>query len=178
MSNDEAVADCSACRAGSAFDFGNSQGSAEELALVGALQACRAIAYPAQRLACYDKEAGALLAATQKGDVAVVDKSEVRQARKSLFGFAMPKIPFFSGDDTADVVSDTLESTVKQSSGIGYGKFRITIAESNAVWETTESYSTMKEPRAGDKVVIKRGPLGSYMLRIGNNRGVKGKRVG
>ena len=90
----------------------------------------------------------------------------------------MPKIPFFSGDDTADVVSDTLESTIKSANGIGYGKFRMVIAEGNAVWETTEAYATMREPRAGDKIVIKRGPLGSYMLRIGSNRGVKGRRVG
>lgn len=146
--------------------------------LVSALGTCRAIADPAERLACYDKQAGALLDATSKGDVAVVDKSEVRKARKSLFGFAMPKIPFFSGDDTADVVSDTLESTIKSANGIGYGKFRMVIAEGNAVWETTEAYATMREPRAGDKIVIKRGPLGSYMLRIGSNRGVKGRRVG
>lgn len=146
--------------------------------LVNALEACRAIADPTARLACYDKQAGALLDATTKGDVAVVDKSEVRKARKSLFGFAMPKIPFFSGDDTADAVSDTLESTVKSARSIGYGKFRMIIAEGDAEWETTETYSTMREPRAGDKIVIKRGPLGSYMLRIGSNRGVKGRRVG
>lgn len=146
--------------------------------LVGALQACRTMTDPAERLACYDKEAGALLEATTKGDVAVVDKSEVRKARKSLFGFSMPKIPFFSGDDTADAVSDTLETTIKSANGIGYGKFRMVIAEGNAVWETTEAYATMREPRAGDKLVIKRGPLGSYILRIGSNRGVKGKRVG
>jgi hypothetical protein len=146
--------------------------------LVGAIAACRAIADPAQRLACYDKEAGALVDASQKGDVAVVDKAEVRKARKSLFGFAMPKIPFFSGDDTTDVVSDTLETTIKSANGIGYGKFRIVVAEGDAVWETTESYATMRDPKAGDKIVIKRGPLGSYMLRIGNNRGVKGRRVG
>lgn len=146
--------------------------------LVNALEACRAVADPAQRLACYDKQAGALLDAASKGDVAVVDRSEVRKARKSLFGFSMPRIPFFSGDDSADVVSDTLESTIKSASGIGYGKFRMVIAESNAVWETTESYGTMREPRVGDKIVIKRGTLGSYILRIGSNRGVKGKRVG
>ena len=146
--------------------------------LVDALEACRAIADPAERLACYDKQAGALLDAASKGDVAVVDKSEVRKARKSLFGFSMPKIPFFSGDDSADAVSDTLESTIKSASGIGYGKFRIVIAEGNAVWETTETYGTMREPRAGDKIVIKRGTLGSYILRIGSSRGVKGKRVG
>ena len=108
----------------------------------------------------------------------VVDRAEARRARKSLFGFSMPKIPFFSGDDSTDVVSDTLESTVKSASGIGYGKFRMTIAEGNAVWETTETYGTMRDPRVGDKIVIKRGPLGSYMLRIGSNRGVKGRRVG
>ena len=147
--------------------------------LVSALGACRAISDPTQRLACYDKEAGALVAAAQTGDVAVVDKAEARRARKSLFGFAMPNLPFFSGDKSADEVSDTLESTVTRASGLGYGKFRITIAEGNAVWETTESYSTMREPTAGDKISIKRGTLGSYVLRIGsNNRGVKGKRVG
>ena len=146
--------------------------------LVNSLEACRAITDATQRLACYDKEAGALLDAASKGDVAVVDKSEVRKARKSLFGFAMPKIPFFSGDDTADAVSDTLETTVKSASGIGYGKFRIVIAEGGAVWETTETYGTMRDPRMGDKIVIKRGPLGSYLLKIGSNRGVKGRRVG
>ena len=146
--------------------------------LVGALQTCRALADPAERLACYDKEAGALLDATQKGDVPVVDKSEVRKVRKSLFGFTMPKVPFFSGDDTADAVSDTLETTVKSASGIGYGKFRIVVAEGDAVRETTETYGTMHDPRAGDKILIKRGPLGSYLLRIGSNRGVKGRRVG
>ncbi|HYC94126.1 MAG TPA: hypothetical protein VEB39_00335 [Sphingomicrobium sp.] len=146
--------------------------------LVHALQACQAIADPAQRLACYDKQAGALLTATSKGDVAVVDKSEVRKARKSLFGFGMPKIPFFSGDDTADVATESLESTIKSASGIGYGKFRMVITEGNAIWETTEAYATMREPRPGDKIIIKRGPLGSYMLRIGSNRGVKGRRVG
>lgn len=146
--------------------------------LIGALEACRAITDPTQRLACYDKEAGALVTAAQTGDVAVVDKAEARKARRSLFGFAMPNLPFFAGDKSADEVSDTLESTITRANGIGYGKFRITIAEGDAVWETTETYATMREPRSGDKIFIKRGPLGSYMLRIGSNRGVKGKRVG
>lgn len=146
--------------------------------LVGAIAACRAMTDPTERLACYDKEAGALLTATQSGDVTVVDRADVRKARKSLFGFSMPNLPFFSGDESASEVSDTLESTITQANGIGYGKFRITIAEGNAVWETTETYSTMRDPRAGDKISIKRGPLGSYLLRIGKNRGVKGRRVG
>ena len=146
--------------------------------LVGALEACRAITDGAQRLACFDKASEALVTATRTGDVAIVDRAEVRKARKSLFGFGMPKIPFFSGDDSVDVVSDTLESTVKSVNGIGYGKFRIVIAEGDAVWETTESFATMRDPRAGQKIVIKRGPLGSFMIKVNNQRAVKGKRVG
>jgi len=146
--------------------------------LITAVQACQNIKEDAARLQCYDRSVSALATANARGDVAVVDKQQMREARRSLFGFSVPKIPFFSGDDTADSVSDTLETTIKSASGIGYGKFRIVVAEGDAVWETTETYGTMHDPRAGEKIVIKRGPLGSYLLRIGSNRGVKGKRVG
>ena len=146
--------------------------------LVSAIEACRAITDPTQRLACYDQSAERLVNAARTGDVAVVDKSEVQKARKSLFGFSVPRIPFFSGDDSADAVSDTLETTITKAWGVGYGRYRLIVAEGNAEWETTEAYATMREPRAGDKVIIKRGSLGSYVMRIGSNRGVKGKRVG
>ena len=146
--------------------------------LVSAIEACRAITDPTPRLACYDQSAERLVNAARTGDVAVVDKSEVQKARKSLFGFSVPRIPFFSGDDSADAVSDTLETTITKAWGVGYGRYRLIVAEGNAEWETTEAYATMREPRAGDKVIIKRGSLGSYVMRIGSNRGVKGKRVG
>jgi hypothetical protein len=146
--------------------------------LVGALAACQAIADNVQRLACFDKAAGALVTAAGQGDVSVVDRAQLRTARKALFGFTMPKLPFFSGDDSASDVSDTLETTIKSASGIGYGKFRIVVAEGDAVWETTETFATLRDPKVGQKITIKRGPLGSYMIKINNQRAVKGRRVG
>src|SRR6185437_16505263 len=68
--------------------------------LVSAIDRCRQIADPMQRLACYDAAAGALVQATNSGAVAVVDENEVKKVRHSLFGFSLPKIPFFSGDTT------------------------------------------------------------------------------
>ena len=106
----------------------------------------------------------------------MVDRAELRTARKSLFGFAFPRSPS-SRATIGRAVSDTLETTIKCGWGIGYGKFRMVVAEGDAVWETTEAFATMRDPKVGQKVTIKRGPLGSYM-RIGSNRGVKGKRVG
>jgi hypothetical protein len=154
------------------------KGPPKQSPLVGALAACQAIADNTQRLACFDKAAGNLVVAAGKGDVSVVDRAELREARRSLFGFSMPKLPFFSGDDSAGDVSDTLDTTIKSASGIGYGKFRIVVAQGDAVWETTEAFATMRDPKVGQKITIKRGPLGSYMIKINNQRAVKGRRVG
>src|SRR5438309_6977723 len=65
--------------------------------LVAAIDRCRQITDPTQRLACFDGAANALVKATASGDVSVVDRGEVRKVRHSLFGFSLPKVPFFAG---------------------------------------------------------------------------------
>lgn len=146
--------------------------------LVAALEACRAVADATQRLACFDRASAALIAATTKGEVTVVDRADMRKARRSLFGFSVPKLPFFGGDRSAEDDKDELETTITAVRPIGNGRFLIRVAEGNALWETLESYMSFADPRKGQKVIIKRGPLGSYFVRINNQRGVKGKRVG
>ena len=119
-----------------------------------------------------------MVAAAKSGQVSVVDRGELRQARRSLFGFAMPRLPFFAGDESANDVADEIETTIKSAVSIGYDKFRIILTEGNAVWETTEAAISMRDPKAGQKISIKRGPMGSYFVRINGQRGVKGRRVG
>lgn len=145
---------------------------------IAALERCRAIADSGQRLACFDGAAAALIGASKRGDATIVDRSEVRQVRRSLFGFAMPKLPFFRGDDSASEAAEMLETRITSARPIGYGRFRITLADGNAVWETTESYSTFDPPRAGQPIKLRRGALGRYTLSINGQRGVTGKRVG
>ena len=144
---------------------------------LGAIDACRAIATDAARLACFDREAAALLAATESGQVSVVDRADMKAARRSLFGFSLPKLPFFSGDRSAEDTVDQLESTIRSVQPIDNGRYRMTLADDNAVWETTESPMRLNMPRRGDKIVIKKASLGSYFLRIGGQIGVKGQRV-
>jgi len=143
---------------------------------VNALEQCRQINDSAQRLACYDKAGPALVTASRNGEVNVVDRGQLRQARRSLFGFSMPKLPFFSGDQSVSDTPDQIETTIKSASDLGYGKYRIKVTEGDAVWETTEE--SFLEPKAGQKIIIRRGPLGSYFLRINGNAGIKGRRVG
>ena len=143
--------------------------------IVDALTACRSIADNAARLACYDQASARFSEAVGKGDVIVMDQQEVKQTRRSLFGFSLPRLPLFRGDSGSD--SDELNATVEVASPLGYDKYRIRI-EDGAVWETTEGSSSLAPPRHGDKVLIKRGPLGSYMIRIAGQRAVRAKRVG
>ena len=146
--------------------------------LVKAIEDCRRIPDPTQRLACYDRTAPAFVDANKAGDVTVVDRGQLRQARRSLFGFSMPKLPFFAGDESAADTPDTLETTIKQVHDFQNGRFQVVLTEGNAIWETTEEKIGLRTPRVGQKISIRRGPLGSYFMRINNGRSVKARRVG
>ena len=144
------------------------------------LRACRAIADAAARLACYDKKLDDLLAATASGDVVVVERGEVRKARKGLFGFTLPRIGFLTGKpDNAEDVADEKElaTVVATSRSIGYGKWRFTV-EGGGLWETVEANSGFRDPVPGRKILIEKGSLGGYFVTVEKGRRVQAKRIG
>lgn len=146
--------------------------------LVAAIDRCRQIPDAMQRLACYDAAAGALVQATNSGAVAVVDENEVKKVRHSLFGFSLPKVPFFSGDTTANEAQDKVDSTITKVTALNNGYYQLVIADNNAVWVTTDDSISFYPPKPGQKIEIVRGALGNYFLRINGQVGVRGKRVG
>ena len=147
--------------------------------LMDALEACRSIQADAQRLACFDGAAQRLVAARAGGQIAIVEREQIRQARRSLFGFSVPDLPFLGGkrDRQADEdVPKELVSTLASFSSLGNGRYRFVIAEGNAQWETTES-APLNDPKRGDRVTIQRGALGSFFAQIGRQRWVRARRV-
>lgn len=144
--------------------------------LVNALAACRAVTDEGARLACYDKASDALTGAAARGDIAVVDRDQVRKVRRSLFGFAVPKFPFFARKDEKDDEPQEISSTVQGFAFVGNGRFRVAIADSYGTWETTES-APLRDPKNGEKVTIKSGLMGSYFMQIGKQRWVRARRV-
>jgi hypothetical protein len=154
-------------------------GAAEETpAAIRGLAGCRAISDNAQRLACFDREAATLVTSVEKNETVLLDKQEVRKTKRSLFGFSLPRLPFFGGDKDPDREAPEftqLETPLKTVRGIGYGKFRFTIDE-GALWETTEGINAF--PKPGQKVLIKKGLMGGYFIKFEGARSVKGIRVG
>lgn len=138
-----------------------------------ALKTCRQLAEPEARLACYDQAVGRVVAASEAGEVRIVDKQEVESTRRGLFGFSLPKIGLFSGD--AEPMA-TLESEITSVRRIRSDAYVFAIAE-GSVWQINNAPMRLRPPRVGDKVEFKRAAMTSYFIRIGGQTGVKGNRI-
>ena len=146
---------------------------------------CRAITGDAERLACFDAASAALATAVAKRDVVVLDREEVRRTRRSLFGFSLPKLPFFGGGDKADDKAGDapdpedvvrLDTPVTQVAPFGYGLYTVVLAE-GGTWRFTEADRAIA-PRVGDKIAIKRGLIGNYMASLNGRRALRITRSG
>ena len=138
------------------------------------LVACRSITDSTQRLACYDAQVTALDEAEKRDDLVVMDRKQVRETRKSLFGFTLPKFSF--GGKKLDEKDDTIqiETTIQSVRRNGHA-WSFTLAEDAGTWETSDNLPTA--PKSGDKIRIKKATMGSYLGQVGFNRGVRFRRV-
>lgn len=143
-------------------------------AAVQSLLSCRSIADSQQRLACYDKAAQGFAEAVTKREVVVIDKVRANEARRSLFGFAVPNFGalFGGGGDEISQIEGVVQSAVDSGAG-----WTITLAD-GSTWMQTDDTPIALEPRRGDKVLVKRGALGSYFLKLGSQPSFKARRIG
>jgi hypothetical protein len=140
---------------------------------VQSLLDCRSIVDSAQRLACYDKAAGTVAEAINKKDLVLIDKERATAAKRSLFGYSVPDFAgLLGGGDVTQI-----EGTVAGFTNNADGGWTIKLQD-GSVWTQTDDTPVALPPRRGDKVVVKRGTLGSYFFRLGNQPGFKVKRVG
>jgi len=144
-------------------------------AAVQSLLSCRSIADSAQRLACYDKAAQGFADAMGKKEVVVIDKARANEARRSLFGFTIPNFGALLGGG-GDEISQ-IESTVTDVVEGAYGTLTLRLAD-GSTWTQIDDTPVALPPRRGDKVVVRRGALGAYFVKLGSQPGFKAKRVG
>ncbi len=146
--------------------------------LIAALEKCLAIAGDAERLACTDVAARKLVAASRAREVVVVDREEMKKTRKSLFGFALPRIALFGkgGPDDVEEVAK-VDMKVTRVTPLGYGKYSFTM-EDGARWNTTEGWQGSPQPKSGDMLTIKRATMGSFMISLKGGRSARAMRVG
>jgi len=142
-----------------------------------ALVRCRAITDEHARLACFDAAVARFEAAAASRDVVVVDRRQIRETRRSLFGLNLPSLPFFGGGDAEDKAEEVnqIEGVAAAASQDGAGNWVIRLQE-GGTWRQTDGTLLGRRPRAGSKVVVRRATMGSFMMRIDGQPGVRAKR--
>lgn len=144
-------------------------------AQVGAVLSCRQVADGAERLACYDRAAASLGDAVARRDLVVFDRESVRKTKRGLFGFAIPNLGIF-GDDDGEIEIKQLDGVVAGLGRNADGGFIFRLADGSR-WSQTDGKPIALEPRNGDPVVIRKSALGSYVMSIAKQPGVKVKRI-
>jgi len=151
----------------------------EQPELFQALVRCRAITEDMARLQCFDAASAALAQAAERRELVVVSREQVRESRRRLFGLALPRLPIFGGgddgrEDAADEI-DHIESTVQSASQDGYGHWAVRLAD-GSLWVQTDNNMLALRPRPGQTVVVQRAALGSYMMRVNRQPGIRVRR--
>jgi hypothetical protein len=139
------------------------------------LIACRSITDSAERLACFDRQSEAVSKALASKELVVIDKARANAAKRSLFGFSIPDFGglFGGGDDEVKEIA----STVTKASQDGYGAWIVTLAD-GSTWYQQDDSPLGLPPEKGNKVVVHRGSLGAFFLRVAGQPGIRVKRIG
>jgi hypothetical protein len=100
----------------------------------------------------------------------------MKQARKSLFGFSLPKISLFGGGENDQDEEDlkVLETTVSSARQMNDGNWRIQLAD-GVYWRQMEAKDIFA-PKPGDKIKIRRASMGSYLASINGRTAFRIKR--
>ena len=144
-------------------------------AIVQKLVDCRKVADSAARLACYDQTAADLDQAEAKGDVVIVDREQATEVRRQAFGFTLPSLSLFNKGAPKEEI-ESADGVVAGARRDGNGRWAI-VLEGGAVWTQVGSEELFKTPKAGMKVRIRRGALGSFLMSVDNSGAFKAHRV-
>jgi hypothetical protein len=135
---------------------------------------CRKVEGDGARLACFDAAAGAMGEAEAKGDVVVVDRQQAQTVRRQGFGFNLPSLSLFERGEKPDEI-DRLQLKVVDARQDGHGKWTV-VLEGDQVWRQVDTGDFGMRPKPGMTANIRRAMMGSYIMSIGGNAGVRMRR--
>jgi hypothetical protein len=140
-----------------------------------ALVRCRALTDAAERLACFDGAVARLDSAERSGDVVLVDRAQVREARKSAFGFDFDGFKLFdrAASPEAPLKAVELVAAVARRGAAGQWTF---VTTNGQVWRQVDKEPLNRGAKAGSRLEIRTAALGSYFMNVDGQRAIRVRR--
>ncbi len=159
------------------FSAPSSAQEASPVQVFGDVFKCAKLAVDEERLACFDHTVAALSLAQQRQEIFVTDREEIREARRGLFGFSLPKMRLFGHDDrnSAGAAVEVINATITSVAETSSGGLLISLS-SGARWAQTDA-DYVNRPKAGQTVTIRRGTMGGYIAKVGTGRAFRARRL-
>jgi hypothetical protein len=136
---------------------------------------CRTVADQTARLACYDAAVGKMDQAEKSGDIVVVDRDQVREAKKAAFGFEMPHFTLFDRGEKPEKI-DQVAGVAAEAYVNKDGKWVI-VLEDGAKWVQVDGEAVYNAPHKGSKVDIRTAAMGSFFMKVDGQRAIRAHRV-
>jgi hypothetical protein len=141
---------------------------------VQAVVDCRKIEDGAQRLACYDAATDALTKAATSGDLVTLDRQQRRTVRKQAFGFTLPALAMFDVGEKSETM-DSIDETLASARQDAQGKWTF-VMQDGAIWRQIDDEFLSHDPHPGSAIVISKALMGSFMLSVDKQPGVRAHR--
>lgn len=143
-------------------------------AVVQSLSDCRKLTDDAFRLACYDKAAALLDEAEQQGQVVVLDREQVKTARRQTFGLSLPAFTLFNHGSKEDRI-DNITLTIDRVAQTQDGKWIMSDAD-GVTWAQIDAEYLESAPHKGSILKIRAAAIGSYLCNIDGQRAIRCQR--
>lgn len=145
-------------------------------AVVRLMGECARIAEIEARVACYDKtmEAARLIAASPAAKAGPAPAAPVtEEPRPTGFGGESLRTP----EPVREAGTDEAQATVRAAQRTEPGIYHLTL-DDGAQWRFVEAVPPSYDPpRAGSEIELRRGSLGSFLMRYADQRSVRVQRV-
>ena len=103
-----------------------------------------------------------------------MDRVQIGQARRQLFGFDLPAMPrVFGPEGTAEI--NSIETTLQGATQTSDSHWVFRLAD-GGVWRQIDSERVRFQNRPGQPVRVRKASLGSFMLTVGDSRAVRVRR--
>ena len=148
--------------------------------VLNVLVECAKIDDPTARLACYDnniKNAGGVVRSTVPGRVRAQGGGAPIANNEGPAGFGRENLPDANRFQAPAGRVESIRPKVTAVSSLGVGVYVVTI-EDGAQWQFAESVDqSYRPPKVGSIVEIERGSLGSFLMRVDGQEGIRVRRI-